>query len=312
VPTWGRSPSLLAPEQAPASLAPVASAADEPVAAPTQVPGETVPAPTAVLELSINDNPNRMDRLLPPDMVHGRQEAQDALALAELKLAGKMAELDEARAMAERAVRHLERIERSHDMGSVREDSLVQAQTDCAVTKARVQAKQAEVGEAQLYLRQAKRRLAQFEPSSGTSSSSAPAATYNHPSADRSRRSRTGSADRSRPASDSTPAVPQTERMTEVGTRSMLAPAASATLPVPRGERNTDSANRALSGYAEYSALGGRMIGETVKQPAAAPTEERLRNLEKKLDTLLKEIKDLRSEMKPAVREEGKRDRYEK
>jgi multidrug resistance efflux pump len=185
-------------------------------------------------------------------------DLKDNVALLQAQLSGKRAEIKEAVALRERARRALSQVENLHKQGAISEGEIDRARTDLTVQEARLAGKEAQIQELEVRLRQARRRLAR-----ATSGRAAPAAT----------------------SDSSVPANATTSSAVEVGavrrhTTSPSVTSAGPSTAEPPGETWA-------AGRASRATTNG-----------ARDQEQRLRALERKLDTLLSEIDALRRELR--------------
>jgi beta-lactamase regulating signal transducer with metallopeptidase domain len=86
-------------------------------------------------------------------------EARDAVELLKIQREGKEAELQEAKALLEKAARHLDHATRLRAGSAISDEEVQEARTDMAVQQARVRGKEAQVREIDLRLHQAARRV---------------------------------------------------------------------------------------------------------------------------------------------------------
>jgi hypothetical protein len=91
------------------------------------------------------------------------EDAKDEVELLEVQLQAKKAEYQEAQALVEQARRQLERHEKLADKGFVSQGDRDQLRTELTVRESRLQAKAAQIREAEVRLRQARRRLARLQ-----------------------------------------------------------------------------------------------------------------------------------------------------
>jgi beta-lactamase regulating signal transducer with metallopeptidase domain len=86
-------------------------------------------------------------------------EARDTVELLKIQREAKEAELQEAKALLEKAARHLDRVTRLQATHVIGDEEMQQARTDMAVQQARVRGKEAQVREIDFRLHQAARRV---------------------------------------------------------------------------------------------------------------------------------------------------------
>jgi beta-lactamase regulating signal transducer with metallopeptidase domain len=86
-------------------------------------------------------------------------EARDTVELLKIQREAKEAELQEAKALLEKAARHLDRVNRLQGDHVIGEEEVQQARTDMTVQQARVRGKEAQVREIDFRLHQAARRV---------------------------------------------------------------------------------------------------------------------------------------------------------
>jgi beta-lactamase regulating signal transducer with metallopeptidase domain len=132
-PSWGRQPS---PHDSPSP-----ATEDEPADPKPQPPRLPSPPPKKAKAIPLSD------------------EAREELELLQAQLDGKRAELQEAKARLTPAKLEIERLNRLKGNGVVSDTELARARSELDVLKAGVAAKEAQVREAEIRLRQARRRL---------------------------------------------------------------------------------------------------------------------------------------------------------
>jgi beta-lactamase regulating signal transducer with metallopeptidase domain len=86
-------------------------------------------------------------------------DAHDAVELLKIQREAREAELQEAKALLERAARHLDHATRLNAGNAISEEELQQARTELAVQQARVRGREAQVREIEFRLHQARRRV---------------------------------------------------------------------------------------------------------------------------------------------------------
>jgi len=200
------------------------------------------------------------------------QAARDEVGILEAQLEVKRAEAAEVQTRIGIAKRRLERIRTLFGRGAVSSEELENAKDEVELLEAQLAPKRAYIAEAELRLKQAHRRLEGASRAGEQPSTRASVTTNPY----------TGSVIRG--AVNST-----TVRPDAVGT----SPAASSAV------RGADSA-----GWATPPAPSNQTAPATSYRTAAGVTlvgdhEQRLRELEKKMDDLLKEVKALRRDMRP-------------
>jgi hypothetical protein len=226
------------------------------------------------------------------------EEAKDAIELLQVQLEGKKAELLESRALVEQVHRQFSRQQKLRERGAVGEEEVDQLRTELTVREARLKVKQAQIKEVEVRLSQAKRWLSRLQSgsqrpvgkesnfssggvSSGSSSLSGRGQVGSTSSA---AGSRTTPAKTSAIGSDSSGQYPQT---------------------IPTAEKS--EASGAKSTYTAGGAGSG--VGNKIEEAdAPGATEQRIRNLEKKLDRLMEQVEALRRELRrqqPAGRAEA-------
>jgi beta-lactamase regulating signal transducer with metallopeptidase domain len=159
-------PAAPPPVVAPPADAPIALDFGFPVVKGAQryvLPAAAAPAaadPTSPAQASAAPPQATSEATRPTSDPERLREAQDEVDLLKVQLEGKTAEVQEARALNEKARRHVDRLEKLGTRGAVSNEELEQARADLAVQEARVRGKEAQMKEGQLRLRQAERRLA--------------------------------------------------------------------------------------------------------------------------------------------------------
>jgi beta-lactamase regulating signal transducer with metallopeptidase domain len=191
------------------------------------------------------------------------EEAKDTVELMQVQLEGKKAELLEARALVEQSNRQFARLNKLRERGTVAEEEVEQAHMELAVREARLQGKSAQVKEAEVRLRQATRWLSRLQSGAQHSSSS--------------------------------------------GTTSSVgvAPAHSRS-SVATGADTGGTTNKAGIGSATDHAARNRPLPDSgldrpkIVDQAVTPAsgDQRMRDLEMKLDKLIKEVDALRQQIR--------------
>src|SRR5262249_38001753 len=191
------------------------------------------------------------------------EEAKDLVERGQAQWESKKAELLEARALVEQSNRQLARLNKLRERGTVAEEEVEQARTELAVREARLQAKSAQVKEAEVRLRQATRWLSRLQSGAQHSSSSGTASSVG---------------------------------VAPAHSRSSVATGADTggTTHKPGIGSATDHAarNRPLPG----SGLDQPKIVDQAVTPASG--DQRMRDLEMKLDKLIKEVDALRQQIR--------------
>jgi bla regulator protein BlaR1 len=282
-PVWASTPASAAPDnQAPAVEQP--TQASQPVPAPDRPARETSPVEVrppqglspqvgafSVGQPGVGTAPFGGGARAEPSA-----EMKEQMEMLRVQLAGKEAELHEARAMLKLAHQRLKRLSQMHRSGNVGQDEFEQAQAEAEVQQARVQGKEAQVREAQLRLSQTARRLQARSPIGGGGGAGYPAL----------------------------PGLPS---------GSMTPPGAGARMAGPGGAASAAAtpapANVAQPGETPpyRGRPGGRPAapGSTASQETNAntrATEQRLDRLEMKLEKLLNEVQALRSQISESRR----------
>jgi beta-lactamase regulating signal transducer with metallopeptidase domain len=122
----------------------------QPQPAPAATPA--IPSPPAIPSQATTQLEHRQ-------LVRDALEARDAVELLKIQREAKEAELQEAKALLEKAARHLDRVTRLKAGNVIGDEEVQQARTDMAVQHARVRGKEAQVREIDFRLRQAGRRV---------------------------------------------------------------------------------------------------------------------------------------------------------
>lgn len=193
------------------------------------------------------------------------EEAKDAVELLQAQLESKKAELLEARALLQQSRHQVARQEQLRQRGAIAEEEVEQTRTELTVREARVQAKEAQVKEADVRPRQANRALSRL-----------------HSGGLRSRTSFVGQTSSSSTKSAATQLTKET-----VGNKLQ-----SATGGASYGSGTTVETAKAAAGP------GGSLTSDLNTPVSADVRDTRLRNLEIKLEQLLKEVETLRSEIR--------------
>jgi beta-lactamase regulating signal transducer with metallopeptidase domain len=125
----------------PAQPPPAAAPATATIPSPPAIPSQAVTAPQHY------------------QLLRDTLEARDALELLKIQREAREAELQEAKALLERAARHLDHVTRLQAGNAISEEEVQQARTEMAVQQARVRGKEAQVREIDFRLHQARRRV---------------------------------------------------------------------------------------------------------------------------------------------------------
>jgi beta-lactamase regulating signal transducer with metallopeptidase domain len=197
-----------------------------------------------------------------PSAPHDIEEAKDAVELIQVQLEGKKAELREARALVDQSRRQIDRLSKLRAQGGVSEEEVDQVRTELAVREARLHAKEAQIKEAEVRLRQANRWLSRLQGGARHSGSTGISSAV-------------GGQHTSSSISGTNISVEASAADRGVGTPS----GSAATSHAPAGSRGT------LPKGLEHSTT-----------PAGG--EQRMRELEQKLDKLLKDVEALRRELR--------------
>jgi beta-lactamase regulating signal transducer with metallopeptidase domain len=196
------------------------------------------------------------------------EEAKDTVELLQVQLEGKKAELLEARALLQQARQQLQRGERLKERGTIAEEEFEQRRTDVAVREARLHVKEAQIREGEIRLRQANRWLSRLQSGARVSGSTGGS----------------GAAVGQKPSN----ALPgETIGRASVGVQSTQRPTTGGI---------SSSGGTSVGSY--KAPAGSNSAVNTDSQPP--PSDRRIRDLEKKLDLLLKEVETLRSEIRGA------------
>jgi beta-lactamase regulating signal transducer with metallopeptidase domain len=189
-------------------------------------------------------------------------EAKDAVELMQAQLEAKKAELREARALVEQSHRQVDRLSKLQAQRGVSEEEVEQVRTELAVREARLHAKEAQIKEAEVRLRQANRWLSRLRGGAQRPGSTG-----------------TSSAGSTQPASSS---ISGTGR--SVGASTV--------------ERGVGSTSGAATTSQVTTGAGGLLRKGLEQSTTPAGSEQRIRELEQKLDKLLKEVDALRREVR--------------
>jgi beta-lactamase regulating signal transducer with metallopeptidase domain len=327
-PTW----AVPAPADEPPASAVVV--AEPPVAQVTEKP----PPPPA--ELPVSDKPPTPATGLPPsygaglpqvfrnDLAVRKQQLDEAryeVELAEVQLGLKQAELREAQTRTQRAKRDLDHMQRLGEARSVSRGELERAKDDLEVAEAQAQQKAFGVREAELRLQQARRRLENLSPAPP------PPATW----AERGFRDRShdfGKVYRGTLLEkdfifvnrDPAPAHIAGVRVSNASVTATaeemeIAPGKATRIRV-RLDTNRFSGGGVAGIYVSFDRPRQEQVTLTVRAdvvsgpPAGPPNtpppadRDGLRELEKKLDTLLKEVESLRRELRQRKESRGATD----
>jgi beta-lactamase regulating signal transducer with metallopeptidase domain len=191
------------------------------------------------------------------------EEAKDLVELVQAQLESKKAELLEARALVEQSNRQLGRLNKLRERGTVAEEEVEQARTELDVREARLQAKSAQVKEAEVRLRQANRWLSRVQ--SGAQHSD-----------------RTGTT-------------------SSVGTAPAHSPSSAANRAATGGTTNKPGIGSAPDHAARNQDLPDSSTRQhKIVDRAVTPDggDQRMRDLEMKLDKLIKEVDALRQQIR--------------
>jgi beta-lactamase regulating signal transducer with metallopeptidase domain len=266
-PTWGQPPAQTAPS---AELPALAQTAPANVTAPQ---AGVTPAAKITTGVGINS-----DAALTASIVHPRdvEEVKDAIELLQVHLEGKKAELLEARALVEQVHRQLDRQAKLRERGAIGEEEVEQTRTEVAVRGARLQVKQAQIKEVEVRLSHAKRLLSRLQSGpqhqSGTGSSSSSGATT------------TGSG--------SSLANPLTTPANSTTTAGALSGQPSrAKTPLDKSAASTGTSSTQTG----YLNTPGKI---TDRAHSPVESEQRIRNLEQKLERLIDQVDALRGEIR--------------
>jgi beta-lactamase regulating signal transducer with metallopeptidase domain len=263
-PTWGQAPSRTSADEETPALAQVAA----PSGGTTAQPGTTPPAKITT-GVGVNSDMGLTGTISIPRDV---EEAKDAVELLQAQLEGKKAELLEARAMVEQAQRQVNRQERLVKQGSISAEEIEQSRTELTVRQARFRVKETQIAESEIRLRQAKRWLARLQ--SGSHSSSTGSNSVLQPSPGTS-------------SLGTTPAPPY---------KGPAGGASASTLPAAKSQPDTSAAP---TGSASNRLGGGGKGGRKIEgADSPGDSEQRIRNLEKKLDRLMEQMEELRREIR--------------
>jgi beta-lactamase regulating signal transducer with metallopeptidase domain len=260
------------------------------------VVAQAFPATTAAPQTAGNKPLNELpDGSLTSDLAltgrlghpHGVEEVKDTIELLQVQLEGKKAELLEARALTEQAHRQLARQNKLRERGTISEEEADQSRTELTVREARLQVKQAQIKEVEVRLGQAKRLLSRMQsgsaPSGGTKSSSL-----------------SGQPLKPGTSSATTLTAPPkgvtTKAPVNVAQPKGVTPSASGTTVAPANSTPRDT-SAAITGRSSIRTAGGTG-GKKIEGADASDTEQRIRNLEQKLDRLIDQMESLRREIR--------------
>jgi beta-lactamase regulating signal transducer with metallopeptidase domain len=207
------------------------------------------------------------------------EDAQDEVDLLRVQLELRQAERREAQARLAAAKRQQQRLSNLRNQGSVGADEVEHATTELEVQEARLHAKDAQIKEAELRLRQAERRLARLRQQAPRTS------------------------ERRRGGMGGPPGAPTGPSTASPG--GLAPPAGGGTMRPPGVSSGTRSSAAQGFGSGGGGGLGGGFSGSGAfggmgfgpGNPSAY--EHRLAEMEKKLETLIAEVKALRHERRP-------------
>jgi beta-lactamase regulating signal transducer with metallopeptidase domain len=252
---------------------------DQPTLAQTAPAKTTAPqaGPTTPANIAIGVGVNS-DAGLTGAIVHPRdvEEVKDAIELLQVQLEGKKAELLEARALVEQVHRQMDRQAKLRERGAIGDEEVEQMRTEVTDREARLQVKQAQIKEVEVRLSHAKRLLSRLQSGpqhrGGTGNSSSSGATT------------TGS------SSSLGNLLASPANSTTTG-GALSGQSIQAKTPLEKSAPSTGTSST-QAGHA--STLG--KITDRAQTPG--DSEQRIRNLEKKLDRLMDQVDALRREIR--------------
>jgi beta-lactamase regulating signal transducer with metallopeptidase domain len=257
-PTWGQPPARTSSNE---ELPPLVQGA--PATGSALQPGATTP-PKITTGTGVTSDAGLTGSIVRP---HGVEDAKDAIELLQVQLEGKKAELLESRALVEQARRQFARQDKLRERGAISEEEVDQMRTELTVREARLQVKQAQIKEVEVRLSQAKRWLSRLQ--SGAQ----------HPAGDANSPASIGVFGESR-----------------LHSGAALAPSSGLTtgsVSKPPPHTSAASTGTSSSRAGPINTLGKKLEGSDTP----ADSEQRIRNLEKKLDRLMEQFEELRREI---------------
>jgi beta-lactamase regulating signal transducer with metallopeptidase domain len=258
-PTWGQPPARTSSNEELPALVQVA-----PATSSAHQPGATTP-PKITTGVSVTSDAGLTGSIVRP---HDVEDAKDAIELLQAQLEGKKAELLESKALVEQSRRQLARQDKLRERGAISEEEVDQLRTELTVRQARLQVKEAQIKEVEVRLGQAKRWLSRLQ--SGAQ----------HPAGDANSPASIGVFGESRLHSGATLA-PSSGLTTGSGSK-------------PPPHTSAAGAGTSSSRAGPLNTLGNKLEGSDTP----GDSEQRIRNLEKKLDTLMEQLNELRREIR--------------